>query len=241
MRLMSTQHFCLSNIRTLRCRLLVTYRKNNKFNVNSGFHCNANHIEKAAIDTNDTFAALPFSLFNSIDYKTTSTILGRVFSAKLAKETGSIVNPIEKGHPDIIPKEGKDASEAELRNYPEGIEIKVTAGNVEKGSPLKRGSTRINYIRGITWQAHHREVEALLGLIWDFSNNENTNPVITGAFYSDLLNVNDWGTISGTTGRNTKVTGMRVSGKNKMGNGWILIINNPKYIECYQKILNFTI
>lgn len=220
---------------------MITYRKNDAFKIHPGFPCNVHHIEKAAINTNTILAALPFYLFNSIDYKTTSTILGRVFSANLAKETGSIVNPIEKGHPDIIPKKGKDASEAELRNYPKGIEIKVTVGNVEKGSPLKRGSKRIDYLTGITWQAHHREVEALLGLIWDFDNHETNNPVITGAFYSDELNVDDWGKISGTTGRNTKVTGMRVGGKNKMGRGWILLLNDPKYIECYQKVLNFSV
>jgi hypothetical protein len=51
----------------------------------------------------------------------------------------------------------------------------------------------------------------------------------------------DWGKISGTTGRNTKVTGMGASGKLKMGKGWVAVINRPEYLARYTKLLQFQI
>jgi hypothetical protein len=51
------------------------------------------------------------------------------------------------------------------------------------------------------------------------------------------LTVEDWGEISGTTGRNTKVSGMKSSGKEKMGTGWVLMLNDSKYISKYTRLL----
>ena len=215
------------------------YKINGAFDVSHGFRCTAQHVANATVNTNSLLDTLPITLFGSIDYKTTSTIVGRMFADRLAKQTGAIVNPIEKGHPDLIPAEGSDASEAVLRNYPSGIEVKVTVGNVPKGSKLKHGSSRIAEITGITWQAHHKEVKVLLGVIWDFSGHAASKPIITASFFSDQLDQNDWGEISGTTGRNTKVTGMRASGRNKMGKGWIIILNDSRYLDCYENLLNF--
>ena len=82
----------------------------------------------------------------------------------------------------------------------------------EKGSELQPGSPRISYLTGITWQAHHQEVESLLGLVIGFAGatqNGRRFPIVTGAFFTEYLKANDWGEISGITGRNTKVTGMR--------------------------------
>jgi hypothetical protein len=45
--------------------------------------------------------------------------------------------------------------------------------------------------------------------------------VITGIYYSASLEVKDWGKISGKKGRNTKVTGMRASGK-RLPKYWFL-------------------
>jgi hypothetical protein len=81
--------------------------------------------------------------------------------------------------------------------------------------------------------------------VWDFAGagkpGDKKWPLITGVFYSDLLIKDDWGKISGTTGRNTKVTGMRISGKHKMGQGWILVLDEERYLERYQHILGFRI
>lgn len=214
--------------------------KINTFQIHNGFDVSAKDILNAVNETNLSLTRLPSSLYIIIDYKTTSTIIGRLFCDGLARHIkGAIVNPIEKGHPDIIPENGKNATEAQLRNYPEGLEIKCTVGNIKQGTNLRAGNTRLEYLTGLTWQAHHQEVRQLLGLIWDFANKTDDNsyiyPAITGAFYSSSLNIQDWGIISGTTGRNTKVCGMKASGRKKMSEGWILIEDH--YFDRYMKLL----
>src|SRR3989344_5680860 len=216
---------------------LIKYRLRDDINIECGFVCKGNHILAAVLKTDDVISELPLSLFKSINFKTTSALIGSIFAEHLAFITGSIVNPIEKGHPDIIPISGSDSNEQELRNYPKGIEIKVTVGNIIQGKKLKAGDERIDFLTGITWQAHHREVSSLMGVIWDFIEYKNKKvPLITGIFFSVKLNAHDWGKISGLSGRNTKVTVMTASGKKKMGNGWILILDNKKYLSKYTRL-----
>ena len=221
----------------------MNYKNNADFAINVGFFVNAENINQAVEQTNAILSDLPSTLFRSIDYKTTSAMIGAVFCDTVAGLTDGIVNPIEKGHPDIIPASGINASEEQLRKYPEGLEIKCTVGNIKTGTNLRAGETRINDLIGITWQAHHREVAELLGLIWDFVDDGHAfnYPAITGAFYSAELIEDDWGAISGTTGRNTKVTGMKVSGKEKMGDGWVAVIDNEQYLGKYQRFLKFQV
>ncbi|WP_267248829.1 hypothetical protein [Yersinia sp. Marseille-Q5920] len=221
----------------------MNYKNNNNFNIDIGFFVNQNDVLRAVQQTNISLGNLPSTLFNSIDYKTTSAMIGSVYCDALARITNSIVNPIEKGHPDILPKSALNASEEQLRNYPQGLEIKCTVGNITTGANLRAGQNRIDSIIGLTWQAHHQEVEALMGLVWDFVDSGKTffYPSITAVFYSNELNSGDWGAISGTTGRNTKVSGMLSSGKRKMAEGWIAVLDNPKYIERYGKSLGFTL
>ncbi|URN87365.1 MAG: hypothetical protein NAG77_21370 [Pseudomonas protegens] len=219
----------------------MNYKSNEDFAIEVGFSVNAENIKQAVEQTNTILSDLPANLFKSIDYKTTSAMIGAIFCNTVANLTDGIVNPIEKGHPDIIPASAAEASEEALRNYQEGLEIKCTVGNITTGANLRAGETRIDNLTGITWQAHHREVEELLGIVWDFvDDGQNFNhPAITGAFYSSELSEDDWGAISGTTGRNTKVTGMNSSGKEKMGNGWVTLIDDPDYITKYQRLLKF--
>jgi len=223
----------------------MSYIKNERFNINVGFNVNITHVNQAVMQTNKILKNLPSTLFQSIDYKTTSAMIGSIYCDNLALITGSIVNPIEKGHPDILPITAKSAKEEDLRNYHEGLEIKCTVGNIESGANLRAGQNRINKLTSITWQAHHQEVSELMGLVWDFFNideNDGFNfPIITSVFYTDDLTNDDWGAISGTTGRNTKVSGMKASGKNKMGRGWVTILDNPEYIKKYTRILNFRV
>lgn len=212
------------------------------FTIDCGFTVNSQDLYDAIQNTSAILQTLPFSLFQQIDFKATSGIIGSVFISCLSNQVGAIPNPIEKGHPDIIPKSGKDATEAQLRKYPKGLEIKCTIGNVQKGSQLRAGDRRIDRLNGITWQAHHREVNDLLGLIWDFAGakyQDKQYPIITAAFYSDKLTTDDWGTVSGTSGRNTKVTGMNVSGKKKMVDGWMVIMDDPLYCQKYRKFLGY--
>lgn len=221
----------------------MNYKIDNQFFIHVGFSVNSQNIHEAITRTNALLKDLPSTLFRSIDYKTTSAMIGAIYCDTLASLTGAIVNPIEKGHPDIIPPNAVGAPEEQLRRYPEGLEIKCTVGNIEQGANLRAGETRIGKLTGVTWQAHHREVKELLGLVWDFVNDGHTfnYPAITGAFYSDCLEENDWGAISGTTGRNTKVSGMKASGKQKMGAGWVSLIDEPAYLERYRALLKVKI
>lgn len=221
----------------------MTYIINSKFNINCGFEVNSQHVKSALYQTNEFLEIIPSTVYKNIDYKTTSSIVGSMFCHSIANATDAIVNPIEKGHPDVIPKAGEKASEEVLRNYPVGLEIKSTVGNITKGANLRAGQPRVNLLEGITWQAHHREVKKLFGLVWDFVQSEHdfNYPKITAAFYADNLVTDDWGEISGTKGRNTKVTGMRSSGKQKMGEGWVALIDDRNYKEIYQRIMRFSI
>lgn len=218
----------------------MNYKIKDGFSINVGFQVDVVHIFGAIEQTNDFLRTLPATLFRSIDYKTTSAIIGALFCDAIATQTGSIVNPIEKGHPDVIPSDGRNASEAELRMYPQGLEVKCTVGNIRQGANLRAGEVRISQLTGITWQAHHREVRELLGLVWDFYDEGQTfnYPIITAAFYCDTLIPDDWGKISGTTGRSTKVSGMKVSGKKKMGQGAVCYIDDAEYIASYERCLS---
>ena len=221
----------------------MKYKTNKKFAINCGFLVTGDSICSTIEHTNKILSDLPATLYKSIDYKTTSAMIGAIFCDSLTLFVDAIVNPIEKGHPDLVPNDAKDCTEEQLRNYPNGLEIKCTVGNITTGANLRAGQIRIQNLTGITWQAHHREVSELLGLIWDFVDDDKTFnfPAITGAFYSDDLCEDNWGTISGTTGRNTKVTGMGTSGKIKMGNGWVAVIDKAEYVSAYTRFLKFKI
>ena len=220
---------------------MINYKVNHNFSINLGFEVSSKEVLVAAENLNAFLSSLPSNLYGNIDFKTTGAMIGAIFCTKLVEQIpNSIVNPIEKGHPDIIPLSGIDSVEEILRNYPVGLEIKGTIGNLKTGTNLRAGQMRIQDLTAITWQAHHREVNHLMGIVWDFVNeiNDFYFPAITGVFFSNKLNTDDWGEISGTTGRNTKVTGMRSSGKQKMGKGMVLIYDNVDYIERYSRLLN---
>lgn len=222
---------------------MINYKVNKKFNTNLGFAVSYKEVLAAVENLNAFLASLPSNLYGCIDFKTTGAMIGAIFCSKLVEQIpGSVINPIEKGHPDIIPLSAANSTEEVLRNYPVGLEIKGTIGNLKAGSNLRAGQMRIQHLTGITWQAHHREVNNLMGIVWDFVNciDNFYFPAITAVFFSDNLTSDDWGKISGTTGRNTKVTGMLDSGKQKMGQGFVLIYDNAMHIKKYSRILNIS-
>lgn len=234
--------FPSSNAQTTETPASKVYKIRDAFQIECGFAVSGEDIAEAAILSSAQLEALPFTLFQCIDLKSLSGVVGALFASNLAKRVGAIVNPIEKGHPDILPAAAVDASEAELRKYPQGLEIKCTVGNVAKGSKLQPGEPRLKSLSGITWQAHHREVTGFLGLVIDFAGTERDGkqfPVITAAYFTNELEVDDWGAISGTTGRNTKVTGLRSTGKGKLAKGWVIVFSKAGY-DKYCKYLPVT-
>nr|WP_288978423.1 hypothetical protein [uncultured Blautia sp.] len=214
-----------------------SYIINHNIHFNCGFPLTTNNVMTAIHNTNDVLEKLPASLFRSIDYKTTSAMIGCILCENIALTTdgAAIVNPIEKGHPDIVPHKAVSSTEEQLRNYPIGLEVKCTIGGIPKDVNINKAAPRIDYISNVTWQAHHQEVNELFGITFDYIRTPSGyKPVISATFYSDELCVSDWGDISGTEGRNTKVCGMKASGKTKMGAGWFAILSDtPIYWQKY--------
>lgn len=223
---------------------MFSYLINRNTAFECGFSLTVDDVTYAINKANESLLQLPVSLFKSVDYKTTSAMVGCILCENIAQITNgeAIVNPIEKGHPDIVPAYALNASEEELRNFGVGLEVKCTVGSVPTGTTIPKATPRIAFLNGLTWQAHHQEVEELLGITYDyFEVPGGYKPAITAAFYSSELTPNDWGSISGTAGRNTKVCSMVASGKQKMSEGWFAILDIPDYIEKYTRILNFDI
>ena len=80
----------------------MNYKINRNFNRNLGFQVSHNDIFEAVNNLNLFLETLPPNLYRSIDFKTTGALIGAVFCTKLVETIqGSVVNPIEKGHPDI--------------------------------------------------------------------------------------------------------------------------------------------
>lgn len=217
------------------------YITNNDVIFDCGFDLSLPMLMNAIQGTNDILSSLPVSLYRSIDYKTTSSMVGCILCQNIAESTNgqAIVNPIEKGHPDIVPYQAKNCNEEQLRNYSEGLEVKCTVGNIPTGVQISKSSQRIHSINSLSWQAHHREVKELLGITYDF--NKNNTPLITGVFYTSDLEEDDWGKISGIKGRNTKVCAMLRSGLDKMGKGWVAILDKEKYIQKYSYLFDLDI
>ena len=119
---------------------MARYRVRDDFRIDVGFSVSATQVLEAVNLTNSNLIDLPTGLYRSLDYKTTSAIVGSIFCDSVARNTLGIVNPIEKGHPDVIPPAGASASEEQLRNYPEGLEVKCTIGNIKQGANLRAGS-----------------------------------------------------------------------------------------------------
>lgn len=210
----------------------------------AGFAVNLNDILNAINYTNEVIYSLPFTIFQSIDFKSTSGMIGALFCKGIESHTSSIVNPIEKGYPDILPDCVDPLfTNPQLMNYHKGIEVKSTLPGVPTGTEAPPGTSRLETMKSITWQAHHREGKKLLGLTWDFvsvNKDNNFHPIIVAVFYSDNLSEEDWGQISGTNGRNTKVSGLKSSGKKKMGDGCLAILNSSSYISKIKHILKPT-
>ena len=103
----------------------MKFRINRNFRINVGFLVDHQRIKEATEQTNKILEDLPSTLYCSIDYKTTSAMVGAIFCDTLAKFTEGVVNPIEKGHPDIIPRYGLNSTEEKLRNFGVGLEINL--------------------------------------------------------------------------------------------------------------------
>ena len=132
--------------------------------------------------------------------------------------------------------------------YPHGgIEVKCTIGDsrsVKKEVKAKLLSQkygvdvfdvnipRIDLFGGITYWAHHQDCSSLLGIYYDYYDKQKFNPQIISLFYTELEK-SDWYDISvgNIDSKKTSNTSLRPSGKEKIKNGLVAIIDDERYSE----------
>ena len=203
-----------------------------------GFEIDSAKLVLAIQECNEGLASFPPHIWSSIALKFSGAVIGEFFAASIANACEAFRNTVEQGYPDVLPKDAENATEVELRHYPTGLELKGTCGNIPTGKLVKAGLSRVNSLSSINWKAHHREVENLLAFVWDFyplKDGINT-PCITAAFYCANLCEEDWGAISGLSGRSTKLSNMAKDGRDKMASGLVCILDDDSIKNKYLKI-----
>ena len=124
-----------------------------------------------------------------------------------------------------------------------GIEIKATCGSVPTPKECAKkglekpdmGDTRISLVKAYDWKAHHRETNNLIGIFWDFLDR---TPHIMAVFFGNELSKDDWGEIvkpKDNGGRTTSVSIITPNGVKKMYSNWILVKNDSRYIDFFNK------
>ena len=196
-------------------------------------------------------------LFATLGMRNLSAFVGEMFAAALVKSSNGLLlkNPHQDGYPDLLvmTKEGRALLDTLQNNLQDkapfsgfatgGIEVKATCGSVPTPKQLGKtgfkkpdiGDTRINFLRGYDWKAHHRQTNNLLGIVWDFIDGA---PIIVAIFYSPVLGIEDWGKIVQPKeggGRTTSVSIMTRDGIKKMYDGWIAVISDEHYRNFFDK------
>jgi hypothetical protein len=165
--------------------------------INPGFVVTAVDILEAVKDVNRAFEGYPEDSFLDMDTRDWSSRIGSIFNRMLSSRAGAFKNPNIGGHPDILPIEAQALPVDSLKNYSQGIEVKVTIGSLTKNGPCGPGYPRLEHTNGVTWTAHHKEVAALMALGADFIGKrikEWYSSVITSVFYSES-DRDDWGVV----------------------------------------------
>ncbi len=239
-----------------------TYIINNQSTITGprGFSLPANKVINALHKTTsimNKLANFEVDVFALLGMRNLSAFVGEVFAASMILEFPHILkkNPHQDGYPDLLLMD-----ETGLNRWRElhdnlrdkapfspflsgGFEVKATVGSVPPPSYFQKkglqkcdiGDTRIEYLRGYDWKAHHRETTHLIGLVWDFIEKY---PTVVGVFYRNDLQENDWGEIIQPReggGRTTSVSIMPRSGVRKMYQGWVAVIDMPAYADFFNK------
>lgn len=221
------------------------------------------HIQEAIQEFNCNILSIktntPVDLFHILGMRNLSAFVGEIFARNLANVSQGILknNPHQDGYPDLllldkiglqiyrqIEQEQGIQSKAPFSPFANGgIEIKATCGSVptpamcqQKGLQKPNiGDQRIALLKSYDWKAHHQETNNLLGLLWDFIDGL---PVIVAVFFGNNLNTLDWGKIVQPReggGRTTSVSIMSRLGVFKMYENWVIVLNDPRYINFLNK------
>jgi hypothetical protein len=192
-------------------------------------------------------------IFALLGMRNLSSFVGELFGSYLLKESNGlfIKNPHQDGYPDLLllDKFGKphwESLASQLRAKKPfspfatgGVEIKATVGSVPTPASLAKkqmtkpgiGDQRITLLKSYDWKAHHRDTNNLIGILWDFINGA---PSIVAVFYSNELEISNWGKIIQPKeggGRTTSVSIMTRKGVETMYRGWLVVLDDDRYIN----------
>ena len=180
---------------------------------------------------------------------------------------GFTVNPHPDGRPDILNLSNEEAANYfknecfslnNGRHLPlknpltpfkfKGVEVKCTVGSPKSGykkqleedtgkKNFELGMSRIKYLSGFNYWAHHQHATDLLSLYYDYHPASNGTPQILAAFYANLLH-DDWHEVSlgSETAKKTSNTSLNTGGKEKVYKGLVCIVDDKTYIEKFKQL-----
>jgi hypothetical protein len=199
------------------------------------------------------------NIFEVLGMRNLSGMVGEYFAKSVQRySNGSLHSNLHQdGYPDLLLTNTHERlayyqslyTEMNGKKYPHdkalfspfkygGVEVKATCGSTPSASHIPKpliGEQRIDIVNKFDWKAHHRETNNLLSIFWDFIDEV---PTVAGCFYRNDLIIDDWGKIVQPTesgGRTTSVSIMSSSGIKKMCQGWLAIIDLPKYIDKFSQ------
>ncbi len=236
----------------------ISYRVigNNKSVEIAGSYVPINTVLKSVNDMRNLikkFNEFEINISEILGLRNLSGFIGELFAHCIRKNSNGlfIKNPHQDGYPDLLlmNQKGKYIYRKLSKRLKEkapfspfengGIEVKATIGAVPTPKMCAKkgldkpdlGDQRIHLLTGYDWKAHHQETNYLLGLLWDFIEGF---PTIVAVFYSNNLELNDWGKIVKPKtggGRTTSVSIMTRIGIKKMYDNILLVIDDQRYID----------
>lgn len=165
----------------------------------SSFVKAAELVNERLRNANNPHFATTLDLFDIIDLRMLSGLMGEMFALELAKlDSNLIKNPNIDGYPDLcdVSVEGSqnvfnNASSDFFIDYPSGgLEVKNTFGVKKSGISIEPRKERKDKIqKTLVWKAHHRKTNRLVALHSDYIDRV---PQIISAYFSDELLEEDW-------------------------------------------------
>lgn len=212
------------------------------------------------------FGPIGFDLFYSLGQRNISGFIGEIYKNFLANQFDALcLNPHQDGRPDILSLDTEEAqryyqscfNHVNGRPVPikeqftpfkyGGLEVKCSIGSsgkaqtarfaMEHGHPFGLYDSRVGYLNGITWWAHHSSSSNLLGLYYDYYAPENHIPQIIAALYAELTGP-DWNKVSTGDPQNKKTsnTSLNQSGLSKMKNNCLFCCSDEDYLTQLRTI-----
>lgn len=207
----------------------MKYKINQRFEVDvsrTGFNFVGDDVAQTAEMTNATVGEVGREFLSKLMTPTLSASVGDVFTSFFTSQTGTIANPQRNGYPDILPIGAQQVPREQLNDFPLGIELKTSAGSVPGGyAPF--GKPRLHALNALAFAIGKTRCAPVLALVWDFVAEL---PTITAVFYAQL-DPSDWPDLIGHG------SVMKASGRRKLWDGRILIVDDPAYQERYMQLM----